>query len=109
MAMACYAYTPINKRSWINFRKVKAPKYNDAVEIRETDIIHAKQILIEEHITALSKMVHKSLRDFHKDIKKYTEDIKERIKRATKATSDYGFVKKPELWHQYGMLFNHHG
>ena len=101
-------YTPINKRSWINFRKVKAPKYND-LEIREPDIIHAKQILIEECITALSKMVHKSFRDFHKDIKKYTEDIKERIKRATKATSDYGFVRKPELPHQYGMLFNHHG
>ena len=54
-------------------------------------------------------MVHKSLRDFHKDIKKYTEDITERIKRVTKATSDYGFIRKPELHHQYGMLFNHHG
>ena len=25
------------------------------------------------------------------------------------ATKDYGFVRKPELRHQYGMLFNHHG
>ena len=33
----------------------------------------------------------------------------ERIKRATTSTSEYGFVKKPELRHQYGMLFNHHG
>ena len=92
-ATACYAYTPINKRSWINFRKVHAPKYNDIVETAEPDIIHIKQILIEERISALSKMVHKSLSNFHKDIKKYTENIKERIKRATKATSDYGFVR----------------
>ena len=33
----------------------------------------------------------------------------ERIKRATSATADYRFVRKPELRHQYGMLFNHHG
>ena len=25
------------------------------------------------------------------------------------ATKDYGFIRKPELRHQYGMLFNHHG
>ena len=30
------------------------------------------------------------------------------MKRAT-AKRDYGFVRKPELQHQYGMLFNHHG
>ena len=30
------------------------------------------------------------------------------MKRAT-ANRDYGFVRKPELRHQYGMLFNHHG
>ena len=27
----------------------------------------------------------------------------------TQSKKDYGFVQKPELRHQYGMLFNHHG
>ena len=42
-------------------------------------------------------------------MKKYAEDVTERVKRAAKATADYGFVRKPELRHQYEMLFNHNG
>ena len=41
-------------------------------------------------------------------MKRYTTDLTKRMKRAT-ANRDYGFVRKPELRHQYGMLFNHHG
>ena len=41
-------------------------------------------------------------------MKKYAADITGHIKRATKSTANYGFVRKPELQHQYGMLFNHH-
>ena len=41
-------------------------------------------------------------------MKKYMTELTERIKRAT-TKADYGFVRKPELRHQYGMLFNHHG
>ena len=31
------------------------------------------------------------------------------MKRAAEAQYQYGFVRKLELRHQYGMLFNHHG
>ena len=48
------------------------------------------------------------MHDFHNHMKKYAEEVTQRVKRATKATADYGFVRKPELCHQYGMLFNHH-
>ena len=41
-------------------------------------------------------------------MKKYAEEVTQRVKRATNATADYGFVRKPELCHQYRMLFNHH-
>ena len=54
-------------------------------------------------------MVQKSIHDFQSQMKKYTADITECIKRATTSTADYGFVRKPELQHQYGMLLNHHG
>ena len=74
----------------------------------EPDIICATDILIEERISKLSTMVRKSVSDFHAQMKQYTTELTERIKRAT-TKADYGFVRKPELRHQYGMLFNHHG
>ena len=72
------------------------------------NIIYAKEILIEERLNQVSKMIDKSLQDFHTQMKRYTTDLTKRMKRAT-ANRDYGFVRKPELRHQYGMLFNHHG
>ena len=72
----------------------------------EPDIIHAMDILIEERLDKLSTMVRKSVSDFHTQLKQYTIELTMRIKRAT-TKADYGFVRKPELRHQYGMLFNH--
>ena len=72
------------------------------------NIIYAKEILIEERLNQVSKMIDKSLQDFNTQMKRYTTDLTKRMKRAT-ANRDYGFVRKPELRHQYGMLFNHHG
>ena len=99
--MACSAHTPINKQSWINFRKVNQPTYDTTPTNGEANIIHAKHILIEERISALSTLVQKSLQDFHELMKKYALDITERVKRGTTATADYGFVRKPELRDQY--------
>ena len=42
-------------------------------------------------------------------MREYTAKVTKHVKRAAQATRDYGFVRKPELRHQYGMLFNHHG
>ena len=108
LAVACQAYTPIAERSWVKFHKVKDPTYEDIPLHGEPDIIHATDILIEERISTLSMMVRKSIRDFHAQMKQYTTELTERIKRATTKADD-GFVRKPELRHQYGMLFNHHG
>ena len=57
LVVACHAYTPINKRSWVNFRKVKESEYENAPAHGEPNIIHARHILIEEHISALSTLV----------------------------------------------------
>ena len=108
LAVACQAYTPITERSWVKFRKVKEPTYEKIPLHGEPNIIHATDILIEERISTLSTMIRKSVSDFHAQMKKYTTELTERIKRAT-TKADYGFVRKPELRHQYGMLFNHHG
>ena len=108
LAGACQTYTPIEERSWVNFRKVKYPTYNSSPLHREPNIIHAKDILIEERMNKISTMIRNSLSDFNAQLKQYTTELTERIKRAT-TKADYGFVRKPELRHQYGMLFNHHG
>ena len=97
LAVVCQAYTPIKERSWVKFRKVKDPTKETIPQHGEPDIIHATHILIEERISTLSMLIRKSVRDFHSQMKKYAADVTECIKRATKATADYGFVRKPEL------------
>ena len=96
LAVACQAYTPIAERSWVKFRKVKHPTYESSPLHGEPDIIRATDILIEERISKLSTMVRKSISDFHAQMKQYTTELTERIKRAT-TKADYGFVRKPEL------------
>ena len=96
LAVAYQTYTPNEERSWVKFRKVKDPTYETVPLHEEPNIIHATDILIEERISTLATMVRKSVRDFHAQIKKYTTELTERIKRTT-ATADYGFVRKLEL------------
>ena len=91
LAVACQAYTPITERSWVKFRKVKQPIYENISLHEEPDIIHATDIVIEETISTLSTMMRKSIRDFHAQMKKYTTELTERIKRAT-TKADYGLL-----------------
>ena len=105
---ACQTHTPIKERSWVKFRKVKCPTYNGSLLHQEPDILHATDILIEEKLNKISTIISKSVSDFHAQLAEYTTELTKRIKRAT-TQADYGFVRKPELRHQYGMLFNHHG
>ena len=72
----------------------KGPDFQNNSSAWEPDIIHATHILIEERISTLSTLVRKSVRDFQSQMKKYAADITECVKRATKATADYGFVRK---------------
>ena len=96
LAGACQTYTPIAERIWVKFKNVKDPAYNSSLLHQEPNIIHAKEILIEERVNKLSQMIEKSLTDFHTCMKQYTTDLTRRIIRATKK-GDYGFVRKPEL------------
>ena len=73
------------------------------------NIIQATHIDIEERINTLVTMVRKSVREFQDHMKRYMAEVTKCVKQATQATKDHGFVRKPELRHQYGMLFNHHG
>ena len=105
---ACQTHRPITERSWVKFQKVKYPTYNGSLLHQEPDILRATDILIEEKLNKISTMISKSVSDFHVQLAEYTTELTKRIKRAT-TQAEYGFVRKPELHHQYGMLFNHHG
>ena len=83
LAGACIAYTPIAERSWVNFKNVPVPAYNSSLLHEAPNIIYAKEILIEERLNEVSKMIDKSLQDFHANIKRYTTDLTKRMKRAT--------------------------
>ena len=99
LAGACLAYMPITERSWVNFKNVQVPTYNSSLLRKAPNNIYAKEILIEERLNQVSRMIDKSLQDFNTHLKRYTTDLTKRMKRAT-ANRDYGFVRKPELRHQ---------
>ena len=65
--------------------------------------------MIGENLSTLSAIIRRSVHDYQRQMQHYPTVVTECIKRAAAATADYGFVRKPELRHQYGMLFNHHG
>ena len=80
LAGACQTYTPIAERSWVKFRKVKDPAYNSSPLHGEPNIIHAKEILIEERMNRILTMIRNSLTDFQTHLKQYTTDLTKRIK-----------------------------
>ena len=75
LAGACLAYTPIIERSWVKFKNVQVPTYNSSLLHEAPNIIYAKEILIEERLNQVSKMIDKSLQDFHTHMKQYTTDL----------------------------------
>ena len=64
LAGACLSYTPIAERSWVKFKHVKDPAYNSSFLHEAPNVIYAKEILIEERVNQVSKMIEKSLHDF---------------------------------------------
>ena len=109
LAVSCYAYPPIKQRSWVKFKDVPTPTYSDIPKAEAYSILKATTIEIKDRPNVLSKTVQKTARDFQKHLESYAKTVQKRLKRASNANTDYGFVRKPELRHQYGMLFNHHG
>ena len=57
LAGACLAYTPITERSWVKFKNVQVPTYNSSLLHEAPNIIYAKEILIEERLNQVSKMI----------------------------------------------------
>ena len=80
LAVACQANMPITERSWVKFRKVKYPTYASSPLHGEPDIILATEIVIEQRISKISKMVRKSVSDFHSQLHQYMTELTERIK-----------------------------
>ena len=69
LAGACLACMPIAERSWVKFKNVQVPAYNSSLLHEAPNIIYAKEILIKERVSQVSKMIDKSLQDFHTHMK----------------------------------------
>ena len=82
LAGACHTYMPIAERIWVKFKNVKDPVYNSSLLHQEPNIIHAKEILIEERVNKLSQMIEKSLTDFHACMKQYTTGLDKENKKS---------------------------
>ena len=61
---ACQTQTPIPERIWVKFKNVKDSAYNSSLLHEEPNIIHAKEILIEERVNKLSQMIENHLLTF---------------------------------------------
>ena len=107
--MGCNAYLPTKERSWVNFKKIKTPTYTQIPKAEDYIILNATSIDLQPRPDIIARMIQRTAENFRKHMESYIKTIKKRIKRANAANSDYGFVHKLELRHQYGMLFNHHG
>ena len=75
LAGACQTYMPIAERIWVKFKYVKDPAYNSSLLHKAPNIIKAKEILIEERVNKVSKMIEKSLTNFQTHLKQYTTDL----------------------------------
>ena len=76
----CQTHRPITEQSWVKFRKVKCPTYNGSLLHQEPDILHTKDILIEDKMNKISTMISKSVSDFHAQLAEYTTELTKRIK-----------------------------
>ena len=72
LAIVCQAYTPINERSWVKFRKVKDPTYNTVPQHGEPDIIHTTHILIEERSVLYQKWFNSRYKTSQSDEEVYS-------------------------------------
>ena len=90
--------------------ETSAPQYDvNENDNSQPELISAKYIDVTKPLSKMSEMVHKTMTEFAQRYQEYAEDICARMKQAAEAQYKHGFVRKPELRHQYGMLFNHHG
>ena len=79
---------------------------NETEEI-QPKIILAEYIDVRKPLAKISQMVHNTMQEFARRYEEYAEHVRARMKQAMEMQYPHGFMRKPELRHQYGMLFNH--
>ena len=110
LVIVASAHSPVNERQWIKFIETPAPLYYiNQTEEKHPEIILAEYIDIRQPLAKMSQMAKNTMTEFAHRYQECAEDVRQRLKRAMEEHHPYRFVRKPELRHQYGMLFNHHG
>ena len=111
-ALAVIVFISVNNivmaRQWINFAMPPNVTY-DVKELTENpELIQAQEIEVRKSMNKLIKSMDRDIDNFKNDFKKYIDKTNARVRQSIQQDK-LKLPLKPELHHQYGMLFNHHG
>ena len=94
-------------RKWIKFKNITDINYDKYPE-KSHELIQVDEIEVEPAVNDIIQQMEDDIVQFGEHMHRYATDLENRMKRETKKRL-LKMPKKPELRHQYGMLFNHHG
>ena len=96
-----------NTRKWVQFLEEDNISYDKAELSFEPELISAETVDIAPKLNRLIQSMEENIKQFRNDFQQKTDETILRMHRSTQ--EELKMPQKPELRHQYGMLFNHQG
>ena len=94
-------------KKWVQFLEEENISYDKADLDFEPEIISAETVDVAPKLNRLIQSMEEDIEQFRNGFKKKIEKTILRVHRSTQ--EELKMPRKPELRHQYGMLFNHQG
>ena len=97
----------VETRKWLTLAKEPSLTYDKDDLYYEPELIAADSISLAPTINTLVEAMETDLENFARTVQRHIEKTRVRVRRGIK--EELKMPRKPELRHQYGMLFNHQG
>ena len=94
-------------REWLKFDKEPNITYDKDDLQFEPELIASETIEVGPSLNRLIKPMEKDIQKFSMNFQRHIDEMVHRFCRTIQ--EELKMPCKPELWHQYGMLFNHQG
>ena len=94
-------------KKWVQFLEEENIGYNKEDLDFEPEIISAESVEVVPKLNRLIQSMEEDIEQFKNDFQKKIDETILRVRRSTQ--DELKMPQKPELRHQYGMLFNHQG
>ena len=98
---------PADTKKWVQFLEEDNISYDKAELEFEPELISAETVDVAPKINRLIQSMEEDIEQFRNDFEKKIDETILRVRRSTQ--EELKMPRKPELRHQYGMLFNHQG